>query len=162
LKKTKEKIMKRTITVLLAVAAVAALVVWAPTMKHGVTALPVVHAQSGCGNATLTGNYVFTYIGFNSKRNNKATELPIAVVGVAAFDGAGNASFSYNFAFDGSVGATTTPDVGTYAVNSDCTFTMSDPVVGNTWAGAIVGGGTEWDAIVTSTGFTVTTQGKKQ
>lgn len=146
--------MKRTITALLAMAAVAALVVWAPTMKHGVTALPVVHAQSGCSNATLAGNYAFTYSGFNSKKNNFATELPIAVVGVAAFDGAGNVSFSYNFAFNGHVGATTTPDAGTYAVNSDYTFTMSDPAVANTWAGAIVGGGSEWDAIVSSTGYT--------
>jgi hypothetical protein len=119
-------------------------------------------AATGCSNATLAGNYGFVYTGFNSKRNNRASELPFDVVGAAAFDGAGNVSFSYTGSFDGSIFATTAPDVGTYAVNSDCTFTMSDPNVGNTWVGTIVGDGSEWDAAVTSTGYTETTVGKKQ
>src|ERR1700688_2351598 len=102
--------MKRMITSLLAIAVLAAVAMLAPTAKHRFTALPVVQAQSGCSNATLTGNYVLHYSGFNSKRNNYATELPIAAVGIGAFDGAGNATFSYNDAFNGHIGATTTPD----------------------------------------------------
>jgi hypothetical protein len=117
---------------------------------------------SGCSDATLTGNYGFVFTGFNSKRNNRASELPFDVVGVIAFDGAGNISASYTASFDGGIFATTTPDAGTYAVNSDCTFTISDTTAGVTWLGTIVSGGSEWDTVVTSTGFTETMVGKKQ
>lgn len=154
--------MKRPSIFLLATAAVATASLLAPTVKHRFTVVPVVHAQSGCANASLSGNYVFTYTGFNSKRNNYATELPIAAVGIAAFDGAGNAAFSYSDAFNGHIGATSTPDVASYAVNLDCTFTMADPAAGQTWAGGIVGGGSEWDVITTTTGYTTTMIGKKQ
>jgi hypothetical protein len=153
--------MKRIFTALLATAFVA-LALFGLTGKKSITSLPVVHAQGGCSDATLTGNYVFTYVGFNSKKNNYAAELPIAAVGIGTFDGTGNATFSYSNAFDGHIGATTTPDVGTYAVNSDCSFTLADPAAGQTWAGGIVGGGSEWETIVTTTGFTATMQGKKQ
>jgi len=154
--------MKRTLTALVAIPMALAVVILLPTAKPQITTLPVVHAQSGCSNATLTGNYVFTYSGFNSKRNNYATELPIAAVGIAAFDGGGNATFSYNSAFNGHIGATTTPDVGTYVVNSDCSFTLADPAAGQTWAGGIIAGGSEWSTIVTTTGYTASMGGKKQ
>ena len=154
--------MKCSILVFLSVAALVGLLALTPTMKRHLSILPVVHAQNGCSNATLTGNYVFVYTGFNSKRNNKATELPIAAVGIAAFDGSGNVTFSYSSSFNGQIGATSTPDVGTYTVNSDCTMTAADPIAGNTWSGGIVGGGSEWDVITTSTGYTTTMTGKKQ
>ncbi len=151
--------MKRIVGALTGLATVAALMFVVTTYNHGV---PSVHAQNGCSNATLSGNYLFHYSGFNSKRNNYATELPIAAVGVGTFDGAGNVSFSYNDAFNGHIGATTTPDIGTYSVNSDCTFTLADPPAAQTWTGAIVGGGAEFDSIVTDTGYTATMSGKKQ
>ena len=154
--------MKTVLVGLLAIGVLALLLVGTLNVRHGFGAMPVVHAQNGCSNATLSGSYLFHYSGFNSKRNNYATELPIAAVGVGVFDGAGNASFSYNDAFNGHIGGTNTPDVGTYSVNSDCTFTLADPTAGQTWAGAIVGGGSEWDTIVTSTGYTATMSGKKQ
>lgn len=154
--------MKRTTIALLAFAIAAAAVMLVPSAKQHLAVLPVVHAQGGCSNATLMGNYVFHYVGFNSKKNNYATELPIAAVGVGIFDGAGNATFTYNDAFNGHIGVTTTPDVGTYAVNADCSFSLSDPAAGQTWAGAIIGGGSEWDTIVTTTGYTATMTGKKQ
>lgn len=151
--------MKRIVSALTGLAIVAALMFVVITSKHG---LESVHAQNGCSNATLSGNYLFHYSGFNSKRNNYATELPIAAVGVGTFDGAGNASFSYHDAFNGHVGETSTPDIGTYSVNSDCTFTLADPAAGQTWAGAIVGAGAEFDTIVTVTGYTATMSGKRQ
>jgi hypothetical protein len=151
--------MKQIATAFTGLAALAALMFVITASKHGIQS---VHAQNGCSDATLTGNYLFHYSGFNSKKNNYATELPIAAVGVGTFDGAGNASFTYNDAFNGHIGATTTPDIGTYSVNSDCTFTLADPAAGQTWAGAIVGGGTEWDTIVTVTGYTATMSGKRQ
>jgi hypothetical protein len=117
---------------------------------------------SGCSNATLIGNYGFVFTGFNSKRNNRARELPFDVVGVIAFDGAGNISASFTGSFDGGIFTTTTPDVGTYSVNSDCTFTLSDTTAGVTWLGTIASGGSEWDTVVTSTGFTETMVGKKE
>jgi hypothetical protein len=158
----KENTMKRSILVFLSVATLTGLLTLTTTIKHHAGTLPVVHAQSGCSNATLTGNYVVVYTGFNSKRNNKATELPIAAVGIATFDGAGNLSLSYSSSFNGQIGTTSTPDLGTYTVNSDCTLTAADPVAGNTWSGGIVGGGSEWDVITTSTGYTTTMVGKKQ
>ncbi len=151
--------MKRIVSALMVLAAVAALMSVVTTSKYGFQS---VHAQNGCTNAALSGNYLFHYSGFNSKRNNYATELPIAAVGVGTFDGTGNASFSYHDAFNGHIGATTTPDIGTYSVNSDCTFTLADPAAGQTWAGAIVGEGAEWDTIVTVTGYTATMSGKRQ
>jgi len=154
--------MKRTTVGFLSMAALVALMVWGSTTKHGIAPLPLVYAQSGCSNATLMGNYVFTYSGFNSKQNNYATELPIAAVGVGTFDGGGNVTFSYNDAFNGHIGATTTPDAGTYAVNSDCTLTISDPAAAQTWAGAIIGGGAEFSTIVTTTGYTAEMSGKKE
>jgi hypothetical protein len=54
------------------------------------------------------------------------------------------------------------PDVGVYSVNSDCTVTMSDPAIGNTWSGEIIGGGSEWDTTVTTTGLRATMSRKKQ
>lgn len=154
--------MKRNMLVFLSVAALVGLLIFAPPMKRHIGTLPVVHAQSGCSDATLTGNYVVVYTGFNSKRNNKATELPIAAVGIATFDGAGNLTLSYSSSFDGQIGGTSTPDVGTYTVNGDCTLTAADPIVGNTWSGGVVGGGSEWDVITTTTGYTTTMIGKKQ
>lgn len=154
--------MKRAITAVSAFVLLAALVMVVPMARQHVSSLPIVHAQNGCSNATLSGNYLFHYSGFNSKKNNYATELPIAAVGVGTFDGAGNVAFSYNDAFNGHIGATTTPDIGTYSVNPDCTFTLADPAAGQTWAGAIVGGGAEFDTIVTVTGYTATMSGKKQ
>jgi hypothetical protein len=49
-----------------------------------------------------------------------------------------------------------------YAVNPDCTFTLSDPAAGQTLAGGIIGGGSEWDRIVTTTGYTATVSSRKQ
>lgn len=51
--------MKRTISMLLIVAVFGAAAMFAPAVKPHFTALPVVHAQSGCTDATLTGNYGF-------------------------------------------------------------------------------------------------------
>ena len=52
--------MKRIITTLLAMAALAATVVWVFPLKHGVSVLPVVHAQNqngSCSLASLSGPY---------------------------------------------------------------------------------------------------------
>ena len=153
--------MKRTSTVLLVMAAVAALVVWAPTMKHG-SAVPVVHAQSGCSNATLTGNYGFNNPGFTTpNRSVKGAEVPFAAVGVLAFDGAGNIATTFTLAIRGGISTGLTSS-GTYAVNSDCTGSISLTDIGVNFNTVIIGGGTEVFGIETPPSFTGTFDAKKQ
>src|SRR5262249_40150650 len=55
--------MRRILSAFLALAVSATLFVVATSWKHGATA---VHAQGGCSNATLTGNYPFIYSGANA------------------------------------------------------------------------------------------------
>jgi len=80
--------------VVFAVAVLAALVIEPRTSKHSVRA---VYAQSGCSEATLTGNYGFEFNGFTTAGRGQQSPptRPLAAVGVITFDGAGNLSFTY-------------------------------------------------------------------
>jgi hypothetical protein len=154
--------MKRMVSALLAVAVLAALAVVTTTSKHTVRAL---YAQSGCSVATLTGNYAVSGTGFTTPRSpEKGHEDPIAAVGVLAFDGAGNISFSYTFAFLGVIYTNQTGS-GTYTLNSDCTgsisFTTGD-AAGATFNVVIIGGGAEIFGIDTRASFTDTFDAQKQ
>jgi hypothetical protein len=125
-------------------------------------AVPAVHAQ--CSDATLTGNYAFTYTavvapGRSMKGQNN---VPFAAVGVFTFDGAGSLSLTYTLVVNGVVSTTSEPDTGTYTVNSDCTGIITDATIGIHFNLVTVGGGTEFSAIQTDTGFTATTEAKKQ
>jgi hypothetical protein len=153
--------MKRIIGVSLALAVSAALLALFPTSKHGV---PVVHAQVGCSDATIAGNYGFVYTGFGTlgRTGKGPTTIPGAAVGLFTNDGAGNVTASYTFVFDGSASTTSTPDVGTYTVNSDCTGTATDASTGAHFNLVIVGGGAEYFGIGTDPGNTVTFDSKKQ
>jgi hypothetical protein len=145
--------MKRILSVLLTLAAAAALV-------------PAVHAQ--CTNATLTGNYAFSQTGFISN-SQKGNPLPIAVVGVLTFDGAGNVSATYTDMSPGVPGGYKTPiqgtGLGTYTVNSDCTgsaaFTSGD-AAGITLNLVIISGGTEVFGINSTPQVIATLDLKKQ
>ncbi len=156
--------MKRIFSVLFAMAAVAALVVWAPTMKHGSIALPDVHAQSGCSAATLTGNYAFTDSGFAAPRGRGiAPEVPVAALGVLKFDGAGNVSFGSALAFNGTI--IPNSETGTYTMNSDCTGSISltaGDIFPLDFNMVIIGGGTEVFGLLTDPGNTQTFDAKKQ
>ena len=156
--------MKRTISALLVTAALAAVVMLAPTAKQHMTSLPVVHAQSGCSDATLTGNYAVVYTGFGTRGHTSKgpTNTPGAVVGVLTLDGSGNSMATYTAAFNGSISSTSTPDVGTYTVNSDCTGNTTDTTAGIHFNFAIAGGGAEILAIQTDPGNTATFDAKKQ
>ncbi len=153
--------MNRIIGVSLALAFSAALLVLSPTSKHGV---PVVHAQSGCSDATLSGNYPFVYTGNGTPGHSvKARNIiPSAVVGVLTFNGDGNGSASYTAVFDGSASTTTVPDTALYTVNSDCTGTLSDSTIGIHFNIVTVGGGSEVFGIQTDPGNTDTFDAKKQ
>jgi len=153
--------MKRTLTLLLTLAVSAVLLVLGPMSKHNQFS---VHAQSGCSNATLGGNYAFLAPGFLIP-HGKANEVPFAVEGVVAFDGAGNVFTSGDTVVSGGVISTQQNGTGTYTVNSDCTGSISF-TAGNA-AGlnlnlAIIGGGSELFAIYATPSFTVTLDGKKQ
>jgi hypothetical protein len=145
--------MKRILSVLLTLAAAAALV-------------PAVHAQ--CTNATLTGNYAFSQTGFISNAQ-KGNPLPAANVGVSTFDGAGNVSATYTDMSPGKPGGYGTPiqgtGSGTYTVNSDCTgsasFTSGD-AAGITLNMVIISGGTEVFSINTTPLVILTADFKKQ
>src|SRR6266852_4589236 len=121
--------MKRILSVFLALVVSAALVVIDTNWKHSVTA---VHAQGGCSNATLTGNYAFIYSGANAPGHSVTGKNTFgnAAVGVLTFDGAGNLpSITYTVVFNVHASSTSVPDTGTYTVNSDCTGTLTDETI---------------------------------
>jgi len=152
----------RIVSALFALAVLAALAIVTTTPKHGVRA---VYASSGCTDATLTGNYVFTLSGFTTRNAPpEGQELPITAVGVFAFDGAGNISARYTVNFNGKAPTGQTSS-GSYAVNSDCSasfsFTRGDDA-GYAANMEIIGGGTEMFGIPTQVGDTQTFDAKKQ
>jgi hypothetical protein len=130
--------MKRILSALLTLAAAAALVVLPITSKHDVTA---VHADSGCTDATLRGNYGITFSGFQLQHNKS---VPFYGAGLSTFDGAGNVSAVFAFSLNGTA-STNNPYTATYSVNSDCTvsITATPGSGGDNLAGVIVGGGAE-------------------
>ena len=153
--------MKRIVSAFLALAVSATLVIVVTNWKHRVT---VVHAQSGCSNATLTGNYPFIYSGANAPGHSVTGKNTFgnAAVGILSFDGAGNASITYTAVFNGSAFSTSVPDSGTYTVNSDCNGTFTDASINAHFNLATVGGGAEVFAIQTDAGSTDTFDAKKQ
>jgi len=151
--------MKRILSAFLALVVSAALVVVATNWKHSVTA---VHAQGGCSNATLTGNYAFIYSGAFSPSGTGKNTFGDAAVGVLIFDGAGNLSLTYTDVSNGKVISTSVPDTGTYTVNSDCTGSLTDATIDLHSNLAMVGGGAEVFGIQTDPGETNTFDAKKQ
>jgi hypothetical protein len=153
--------MKRILSALLALAVLAALAVVTKISKHGV---PVVYAATGCSDATLTGNYAINLSGFTSQGPTTGSAIPVTVVGVFAFDGAGNLSAGYSESTNGAI-ATGQTGSGTYTVNSDCsgslTFTAGN-AVGFTANTVIIGAGKEVFGISTNAGNTDTFDAKHQ
>lgn len=162
--------MKRTVTALLAVAVLAA-VILSTTSKHTV---PAVYAQTQntCSNGILTGNYAFVYKGFDApgpNTNNGMNNTPVAAVGVLTFTpppiangNPGTVTLRYTFVSNGKVGTEGVNDQGTYTVNSDCTGALTDTTQGVHWNIVTVGGGAELFAIQTDASFTDTFVAKKQ
>lgn len=140
--------MKRTLTVLLVVATLAALLVLAPTGKESVPFLPVVHAQdenSGCSLASLNGRYAL------ARQGTVVAQLPgfppppapFGEVAIATFNGTGSFSGSATVNIGGVV-LNPVAFTGNYTVNSDCTGTATvNTSLGLTLHNAIVviGGG---------------------
>lgn len=146
--------MKRMITSLTAIALLAAGVMLAPITTHRFTALPVVHAEKGCSNQTLSGNYGLVFSGFqlqdfNGTSGKKST--PFYGAGLATFDGSGNMAAIISGSENGSLPGNqyvlilNNPGAFTYTVNSDCTvsLTATPGSGGDNFVGAIVHGGSE-------------------
>lgn len=157
--------MKRTVSSLLALAVLAALVIVTTTSKHTVR---LAYASSGCTDATLTGNYALKFSGFGTRPVDQpnGNEVPLAAVGIFAFDGAGNHSASFTSVQNGVISTGNTAS-GTYSANSDCTGSITwtaGPFAGVTFNIAISGGGPEIFGIETDTtaGVTGTFDAKKQ
>ena len=151
--------MKRMLSALIALAAAAALVILPTVSKRNVTA---VRAQSGCSNATLIGNYGFSFGGFQIEHGTQRS-VPFYGAGLSKFDGRGNVSATFTFGLNGNI-TTDEPYTATYTVNSDCTgsVTATPGSGGDNFAVAIVGGGAEVLAVDISTGETLTADFKRQ
>jgi hypothetical protein len=130
--------MKRIVSALLGLAALAAVVI--ATSMSTDRVLPV-HAQTECSLATLKGNYGLLYSGFSAQRTNGSAQFPIAATGVITFDGAGNASGSFTISFNGKT-TTANPYNATYTVNPDCSGLLTSTDADSA-AFAIVSGGAE-------------------
>lgn len=128
------------ILALVAACLVATMAVWLhfTTKPFGAT-LPSVYAQSACGLGTLAGTYGFDGNGFVT-----AGTVPVAQVGVATANGAGNVSGSLTANVGGVVSTSTFS--GTYTVEPNCTgsetTTQSDGTVSH-FTFVIVNGGRE-------------------
>jgi len=112
---------RRKMTTLVPLAAVAALTFIA-------TALPVAHAEDStdtCSVSTLKGAYSVQAQGtvISQLPNFPAPPFPFAEAGIDNLDGAGNLTGGVTLNIDGL--AVQTNVAGTYAVNSDCTGTLS-------------------------------------
>ena len=111
-------------------------------------------AEHGCTLATLKGPWGVTFngtiVGFG----------PIAIVGVATFDGAGNWSRDERAVVNGNV-LPRELITGTYTVNGNCTGTTVD-TIGNSSDFVIVAHRTEMFAIATRPGTVATVTLKRQ
>jgi hypothetical protein len=107
----------------------------------------------------------FKTTGFTTpNRSITGTEVPVAVVGLNTFDGAGNISATATAAIKGGIhtGLTTS---GTYTVNSDCTGSITytaGVASGETQNVVIVSDGTEIFGIDAVPSVTATFDAKKQ
>ncbi len=80
-------------------------------------------ADSKCTVAKLKGNYVYAQDGFNIEGDTAAQRTPFAQSGREVFDGKGNMSGAATGSLNGNIVRSTY--AGTYAVNSDCTDTVT-------------------------------------
>jgi hypothetical protein len=143
--------MKRLISSLIAIFACTAILILLTTPKR---ALPKVHAEDdaeACTAATLNGPYGLTLTG------TIVGVGPLAIVGVATFDGERNISVTQTANVNGN--AFPEHETGTYTVSSNCTG--SSTVGGHGANFVILAGGREQILIGTDHGTVLTGTFKK-
>ena len=144
--------MKRISSVLTGAAVVAALM--GPTTTA--------YAQPGCTEATLTGNYGFSFSGFSTKKGLNGKLVPFYGAGLLTFDGLGSVSGTFTYSLNGEGGVSNNPYNGSYTVNVDCTVSVTGTNGGDSFNGVIVSGGTEILATDITAPDTVNIDFKKQ
>jgi hypothetical protein len=156
------KRMKRIITLLLAVGVMGSVLTVGLGGRSQLSLLPVVHAQtvhehSGCSVASLNGSYGFF-------RTGTTAVGPLAAVGIATFDGAGNSAGIQTIRKNGVTTSdlfTDPPLTATYEVEANCAGKFFGPD-GSVFAHVvIVDRGRELFITSLSTGNTVTGVMKK-
>ena len=123
--------MKRAITAVSAIVAIAALVLGVRAVKQAVVTPNVVYAQNangGCSPASLSGRYAFSAQGtLMTSILGLPAPAPWAEVARIDFDGAG--SFSAIATVNvGGAALNSIPVAGTYTVNKDCTGSFRIPL----------------------------------
>ena len=122
-----------------------------------------VQAEPSCSHASLSGGFGYTN---NGTILGGPDDGPFGGVGRQTFDGKGNTEATAAVSVNGNIAHATIN--GTYAVNSNCTGSMT--LVGSAGSQTftnhvefvIVHRGTEFRAINTDPGSVITTVGKKQ
>jgi hypothetical protein len=108
-------------------AVVGAVLLVGPTTKSK----PEVFAESdSCSLRSLGATYGFAFSGYVNT-GAPANFTPVSAAGTMAFRPDGTLTRSFNVSFGGSIFPVS--DHGTYSLNSDCTFTASLPMAGETW-----------------------------
>ena len=142
-------------------------VVFAVVMLSGL-AVPAHAWDHSCSLATLTGNYAISQSGFESPNSPGQKPQPFTDVGVVAFGGDGNFSFTVTDMSPGNPNpyiALQLTGSGTYTVNSDCTGSVSittGDAAGVTLNLVIIDGGREVFGIQTTPWVIATSDWKKQ
>ena len=119
---------------------------------------------SGCENSTLMGNYAVTLTGFGTpppQLSPGKSSVPVALAGLATFDGAGNLVGSFTLSHNGDISALPS-DLGTFTLNSDCTGTLTDATAGMHFATVVLNGGTELFGVQADAGTAAILDIKKQ
>lgn len=119
---------------------------------------------TGCSNSTLTGNYAITLAGFGTPSTKLVPanpSVPLALAGLATFDGAGNLTVSFTSSDNGDISPLRS-DAGSYTVSSDCAGTITDETAGVDFATVVLAGGTEVFGVQTDVGTAATFELKKQ
>jgi hypothetical protein len=106
-----------------------------------------------CSLATLNGSYGF-------QRNGTTSAGTLLAIGTITFDGQGNFVASQIIDRNGTFG-TATSQIGTYAVNPDCTSTSSDTTRSVFTQQVIVAGADETIGISTTPGNNVVVHGER-
>lgn len=153
--------MKRVLGGLFTVATAVALLLGIPLSKHGAFAA---HASKvPCTVGTLKGNYGFSFNGYQAVTglHGGTRNVPFVGAGLLTFDGAGNVAGPFADSLNGQI-SENEQYTATYTVNPNCTGSLVGIGGSDNADFVIVKDGAELLAVDTSSGESLTLDGKKQ